>query len=301
MFTRLSYVLGLAALAAWADAPSGAWIRLETRRAEFVASASVRATAELSRHLERMTQVLAGESSALRVPQTPVRVIVFASERGFEPYRSAPGSPGYFVGNADGGTIVLSKPDRATLAHEYIHFLLRTNHWMLPPAMEEGLAEFYAAAEYGKETPGDVRVLEWMDGEQVRQVLSRLQRSLHRAQHGPDEVERLWNLAVRQQECGSKAEVMATLRRLLGIAPDHGKARLVLASYYVSEGRSREALQELRALESAPEGQERDYHRYFAIAAWNSGFQREALYETDRLREAGGAEDADRLLSRMSR
>lgn len=83
----------------------------------------------------------------------PVRVIVFASEQEYQPYRLRPTSDAYFVGTSAQDYIVMGSDDPAKFgraAHEYAHLALRAAGLKLPPWLTEGLAEFYATLHVGE-------------------------------------------------------------------------------------------------------------------------------------------------------
>ncbi len=100
----------------------------------------------------------------------PVRVIVFASEQEYEPYRLRSASDAYYVGSGSQDYIVMSTADPAKFglaAHEYTHLVLRSSLGQLPPWLKEGLAEFYAslritdhATELGGVLPGRIQTLQ---------------------------------------------------------------------------------------------------------------------------------------------
>src|SRR5271170_1332609 len=76
-----------------------------------------------------------------------VRVIVFASEQEYRPYRLRATSDAYFVGTNTRDFIVMGTDDPVKFglaAHEYAHLVLRGSGQQLPPWLEEGLAEFFA-------------------------------------------------------------------------------------------------------------------------------------------------------------
>jgi len=105
----------------------------------------------------------------------PVRVIVFASDREYQPYRLRSTSDAYYVGSGSQDYIVLGADDPVKFglaAHEYAHLALRAWNLQLPPWLTEGLAEFFAtlritghATALGGTLPGRVQTLEshaWM-------------------------------------------------------------------------------------------------------------------------------------------
>ncbi len=99
-----------------------------------------------------------------------VRVIVFAAEQEYEPYRLRSASDAYYVGSGSQDYIVMSTDDPAKFglaAHEYAHLVLRSSLGQPPPWLKEGLAEFYAtlritehATELGGVLPGRLHTLE---------------------------------------------------------------------------------------------------------------------------------------------
>ena len=77
-----------------------------------------------------------------------VRVIAFRSRAEYEAYRLRPAADAYYVGSENQDTIVMTAPadgDIHVAAHEYAHFVLRANSLDLPPWLNEGLAEVFAA------------------------------------------------------------------------------------------------------------------------------------------------------------
>jgi tetratricopeptide (TPR) repeat protein len=106
---------------------------------------------------------------------TPVRVIVFASEQEYQPYRLRSASDAYYVGSQSRDYIVMGTDDPIKFrlaAHEYAHVVLRASGQQLPPWLKEGLAEFFAtlqirehAAELGGVLAGRLQTLKmrtWM-------------------------------------------------------------------------------------------------------------------------------------------
>jgi len=105
----------------------------------------------------------------------PVRVILFATEEEYQPYRLRTTADAYFVGSRNQDYIVMGTDDPVKFglaAHEYAHLALRDSDRHLPPWMKEGLAEFFAtlritehATQLGGALPGRVRTLQrrtWM-------------------------------------------------------------------------------------------------------------------------------------------
>ena len=86
----------------------------------------------------------------------PVRVIVFASEQEYQPYRLRSTADAYYVGAGSQDYIVMGTDDPAKFglaAHEYAHLVLRESAGQLPPWLNEGLAEFFATLRMSQSMP----------------------------------------------------------------------------------------------------------------------------------------------------
>ena len=99
----------------------------------------------------------------------PVRVVVFASEQEYAPYRLRSTADAYYVGGSSQDYIVIGSdhPAGFSLAsHEYAHLALRASGLDPPPWLAEGMAEFFATlritahgAELGGALPGRIQTL----------------------------------------------------------------------------------------------------------------------------------------------
>ncbi|HLK48915.1 MAG TPA: hypothetical protein VKT49_12310 [Bryobacteraceae bacterium] len=111
----------------------------------------------LHQYFSRQTWLPPSESS-------PVRVIVFRSHADYAPYQLRPAADAYYVGSESRNIIAMSAPrdgDIHVAAHEYAHFLLRANKFELPPWLNEGLSEVFAAVRLSgaEKTPaGDLPI-----------------------------------------------------------------------------------------------------------------------------------------------
>jgi len=105
----------------------------------------------------------------------PVRVIVFASEQEYQPYRLRSTADAYSIAASSQNYIVLGSDDPARFgqaAHEYAHLVLPASGGQQPPWLKEGWAEFFAtlhitehATELGGPLPGRLHTLQsraWM-------------------------------------------------------------------------------------------------------------------------------------------
>jgi tetratricopeptide (TPR) repeat protein len=80
-------------------------------------------------------------------PSSRVRVILFASEQDYQPYRVSDTADAYYLGSEDQDCIVMTGGEAKSFpiaAHEYTHLVLRASGSKLPPWLKEGLAELYS-------------------------------------------------------------------------------------------------------------------------------------------------------------
>ena len=99
----------------------------------------------------------------------PVRVIVFASEQEYAPYRLHASADAYYAGSGNQNYIVMRAGGANAFgmaAHEYAHLMLRAAKLPLPPWLAEGLADFFSTlrltehgVELGGALPGRVEIL----------------------------------------------------------------------------------------------------------------------------------------------
>ena len=125
---------------------------------------------------------------------TPIRIIVFASEREYQPYRLRSTADAYYAGTGSQNYIVMGSDDPVKFglaAHEYAHLVLRNSGLQMPPWLKEGLAEFFAtlritgqATELGGPLPGRLRTLQgrtWMPVADLLSLSEESQRSEERS------------------------------------------------------------------------------------------------------------------------
>ena len=117
----------------------------------------------------------------LKPPEAEViRVIGFASEKEYEPYRLGTTADAYFVGTDHRNYIVMATlaPDHFWVAaHEYAHLALYAGNLHLPPWLSEGLAEFFSTVHISERDctlGGDIpmrsqtlRLTRWLPLEQL--------------------------------------------------------------------------------------------------------------------------------------
>jgi tetratricopeptide (TPR) repeat protein len=151
--------LAALALALIACAPLTAdakWTQLRTRNFLFIGDAS---EGDIRRHAEKLEQFreIFGRvlPATARPSPVPTVVIVFATDRSFEPYKPhfdgrAIEVNGYFQPGDDVNYIAVVAQDGAalrTIFHEYTHFLINNAAQAVPAWLNEGLAEVYSTFE----------------------------------------------------------------------------------------------------------------------------------------------------------
>lgn len=139
-------ILAVLAIPAFA-APDAPWRLVRSEHFEIYAQASDQSARAILTWYEQLRAFFLQQSGWKNQSSNPVRVIVFASESEYQPYRLRATSDAYYVGSLDQDYIVMAgadPPDFATAAHEYAHLVLRASSLQLPPWLTEGLAELYS-------------------------------------------------------------------------------------------------------------------------------------------------------------
>jgi tetratricopeptide (TPR) repeat protein len=80
----------------------------------------------------------------------PLRVIVFRSEKEYDPYRLRPLADAYYASDGRRDYIVMVTRQSAAFAvaaHEYAHHVVNANSLKLPACMQEGLAEYFSTLQ----------------------------------------------------------------------------------------------------------------------------------------------------------
>lgn len=136
------------------QARAAAWVRVETPNFVVLGEASEKRVREVAEQFERFRQalgrVLPGAATTAAVPTI---VIVFDTQRSFEPYRPRFNGKsievgGYFVATNNQNLVALAFEDRdralRTVFHEYAHLVVANLVRDLPVWVSEGLAEYYS-------------------------------------------------------------------------------------------------------------------------------------------------------------
>lgn len=136
-----------------APAPT-AWIRLSAPNLELLTNGDVRlATAAIAELADLRSDWQAATPPGMdEANPRAVRIVAFASETEYRPFRVNAFSPAYFVGGLGQDTIVLgrlTKQSLPALRHEFVHHLIRARWQKLPLWLEEGLADYFGGIEPG--------------------------------------------------------------------------------------------------------------------------------------------------------
>jgi tetratricopeptide (TPR) repeat protein len=156
-------------------APVPTWRLTRSAHFEIYAQTSDQRARAVLTWFEQLRTFFEQQGGSDTLSSTPVRVIVFASERDYQPYRLRSIADAYYVGSGSQNYIVMGSDDPAKFglaAHEYAHLVMRNSALDPPLWLKEGLAEFFAtlritghATELGGPLPGRLRTLEgrtWM-------------------------------------------------------------------------------------------------------------------------------------------
>ncbi len=189
ILVRLDFHRRIAAIAALAicpmsmyAAPAPAWRLTRSGHFEIYSQSSDQRARRMLEWFEQLRAFFEQQRGWKADAPTPVRVIVFASEQQYQPYRLRPASDAYYVGTRSQNYIVMATDDPAHFglaAHEYAHLVMRTSGEQLPPWLKEGLAEFFATlhiSEHGTQLggplPGRLRTLKTRAWMPLAEVLS---------------------------------------------------------------------------------------------------------------------------------
>jgi len=149
------WVAGLLLLQCQAGPAPSAWIRVNAPEFELLTSGDAQTAIEAAEELEALRtdwRAVAPVRQTAEPGKPPLRIVAFASEPEYQPFRINSFSPAYFVGGSGQDTIVLgrlAKENFPALRHEYIHHLLRSRWQRLPLWLEEGLADLRGGVEPG--------------------------------------------------------------------------------------------------------------------------------------------------------
>jgi tetratricopeptide (TPR) repeat protein len=178
---RLGAFLSSAFLLLLADSSAASaadWVRVETPNFVVYGESGEARVREVADEFERFREALARVIPSAATPAAvPTVVVVFASQRSFDPYvPRVNGKPitlgGYFYATEDLNLVALADGNRdeslRTIFHEYVHLVLDNVARGMPLWLNEGLAEYYSTfqvddggrrALIGKVIPSHIQLL----------------------------------------------------------------------------------------------------------------------------------------------
>jgi tetratricopeptide (TPR) repeat protein len=123
------------------------FIQVVSPRAEVYTDGGMKLAQQTLDQLETLASVF--EEFGRKPTRTgPVRVIAFASEADYVPFRPSPISAGFYQSGPEGDWIVFpAGAGERVVLHEYTHLLLNRGLAGLPQWLEEGLAEFFSTVQ----------------------------------------------------------------------------------------------------------------------------------------------------------
>lgn len=137
------------------------WIHIQNENFQIYSSAKESETRAAFNHFERVRSFFVQMTGAPPANPVPVFVIVFGSEKEYEPFRLNEFAIAYYSGRADRDYIVIGKTGEQAakiVTHEYAHLVIKHMGLTLPPWLNEGLAELFSTVKpLGKDTEfGDI-------------------------------------------------------------------------------------------------------------------------------------------------
>lgn len=134
------------------------WIRTTSYSTEVYTDAGPETALRVRQRFEQARRVFSAFEGPLAfgasaMPAAPLRVLVFANEAEFGPYRPSRAASAFYQSGPEQDAILMFRsPDSERIAfHEYVHFVLNHSSLKLPQWLEEGLAEFYSNVELDRD------------------------------------------------------------------------------------------------------------------------------------------------------
>ncbi|MEP6961144.1 MAG: hypothetical protein ABI995_03650, partial [Acidobacteriota bacterium] len=145
------------------------WITMQNENFLMYSSANARDTRDALNYFERIRSFFLQRMGAPPAKPVPILIIMFNSEKEYEPYRFNEVAIAYYAGSNDRDYIVMGKTGEQTAraaAHEYTHLVFKHAGYTLPPWINEGIAELFGTmrplggdTEYGDIIPGRLQAL----------------------------------------------------------------------------------------------------------------------------------------------
>jgi len=132
------------------------WIRITSPDFELYSAAGDKKGRETIRHFEQVREFFL-KASPVRAPADfPVRIIEFATEQQFQPFKPNNFTTAFFVSTPARDYIMMgaaASPNYTMATHEYVHLIIRHSGLKIPLWLNEGWADVYSTLRpMGKET-----------------------------------------------------------------------------------------------------------------------------------------------------
>ncbi len=123
------------------------WLRLKSNSFELITTAGEAQGRETLQHFEQVSDFFQQLNQTASSSPIPIRIILFADDKQYAPYRANSAAAAYFITAPDADYIVMAGASKGlyTVAlHEYVHLLIRRSRVTLPLWLEEGFADLFS-------------------------------------------------------------------------------------------------------------------------------------------------------------
>lgn len=153
----IEVAMRLAVLILAAAIPASAadrWTRISTPQFELYTTAGEKKGKDTIRHFEQVREFFLKASPVRASADFPVRIVEFATENQYRPYRPGAEASAYFFESSNHDYIVLGNDaSYPTAIHEFMHLIIRHSGLKIPLWLNEGWADVYSTLRpMGKET-----------------------------------------------------------------------------------------------------------------------------------------------------
>jgi Tfp pilus assembly protein PilF len=143
---REFWILGIV-LTAPAVSAQPTWITMQNENFHVYSTSSERTTRDALNQFERVRSFFLQLTGTAPDKSAPVSVVIFGSEKEYQPYRLNAFATAYYSNLSDRDFIVvgrLGEESSRIATHEYTHLAFEHAGYSLPPWLNEGLAEFFS-------------------------------------------------------------------------------------------------------------------------------------------------------------
>lgn len=130
-----------------ANAREPIWITMQNENFRVYSTASERATRDVLNQFERVRGFFTQFIQVVPDKSVPISVVIFGSEKEYQPYRLNAYAIAYYSRESDRDFIVvgqLGEQSSQIATHEYAHLVFEHAGFSLPPWLNEGLADLYS-------------------------------------------------------------------------------------------------------------------------------------------------------------